>query len=401
MKKKSICSFILAFILVANSGISAYAVDTTTKITKKEAAVTTSTTQEQLSQQQTQMNMDIKTDSTNINQQNTTSPDSMGNMMTNFNFNAMSAQNFTLPEMSGFTSEADMQEKYDKMIAGFTNFGFGKQASLPQNSGYSQSIVQSFSDQFGTGLASDFKNYQLTFDPNTVFNEAAAKRNQLFGNLKNDKTYNLVQNNFNISGVMAKINSIHLDPNDVQTEVSSPDSLEMKIRGSIDSKYNDYSADFNFEKEDKKYDFQDQLTKVDMVKTKLGDQGDEWFKARNSTADLRRDGASMYMDKITDGESDFRGTTQALNKAAQGMAMFLGDDEQHAKNYTLNGLFNDISPQKMNEANDINQANKNLQTIKELSKYNKMYKSMSDQLPDQITRQNKDHLNDYGGGQHY
>lgn len=399
MKKKSICSFILAFILVANSGISAYAVDTTTKITKKEAAVTTSKTQEQLSQQQTQMNLDIKTDSTNINQQNTTSPDSMGNMMTNFN--AMSAQNFTLPEMSGFTSEADMQEKYDKMIAGFTNFGFGKQASLPQNSGYSQSIVQSFSDQFGTGLASDFKNYQLTFDPNTVFSEAAAKRNQLFGNLKNDKTYNLVQSNFNISGVMAKINSIHLDPNDVQTEVSSPDSLEMKIRGSIDSKYNDYSADFNFEKENKKYDFQDQLTKVDMVKTKLGDQGDEWFKARNSTADLRRDGASMYMDKITDGESDFRGTTQALNKAAQGMAMFLGDDEQHAKNYTLNGLFNDISPQKMNEANDINQANKNLQTIKELSKNNKMFKSMSDQLPDQITRQNKEHLNDYGGGQHY
>ena len=399
MKKKSICSFILAFILVANSGISAYAVDTTTKITKKEAAVTTSKTQEQLSQQQTQMNLDIKTDSTNINQQNTTSPDSMGNMMTNFN--AMSAQNFTLPEMSGFTSEADMQEKYDKMIAGFTNFGFGKQASLPQNSGYSQSIVQSFSDQFGTGLASDFKNYQLTFDPNTVFSEAAAKRNQLYGKLKNDKTYNLVQSNFNIREKKKKINSIHLDPNDVQTEVSSPDSLEMKIRGSIDSKYNDYSADFNFEKENKKYDFQDQLTKVDMVKTKLGDQGDEWFKARNSTADLRRDGASMYMDKITDGESDFRGTTQALNKAAQGMAMFLGDDEQHAKNYTLNGLFNDISPQKMNEANDINQANKNLQTIKELSKNNKMFKSMSDQLPDQITRQNKEHLNDYGGGQHY
>lgn len=406
MKKKSICSFILAITLIANCGISAYAADTTTQTTKKEVAVTTSTTQKQVQQQQTQMNMDIKTDSTDINQQYSASPNSMGNTMASFNFNAMSAQNFTLPEMSGFTSEADMQEKYDKMIAGFTNFGFGKQASLSQNSGYSQSIVQSFSDQFGTGLASDFKNCQLTFDPNTVFNEAATKRNQLFGNLKNDKTYNLVQSNFNISGVMAKINSVHLDPNDVKTEVSSPDSLEWKIRGAMDSKYNDYSDEFKYEKEDKKYDFQDQLTKVDMVKTRLSDQGDEWFRARNSTADLRRDGASMYMDKITDGESDFRGTTQALNKTAQNMASALGDDDEHAKRYTVDSLFGDLSVNKMTDATEMAQANKKINAIKELAKNSPMAKSIEEQLPDKITRQNKDkwlqgETGPKGGGGHY
>lgn len=396
MKKKSICSFILAITLIANCGISAYAADTTTQTTKKEVAVTTSTTQKQVQQQQPQMNMDIKTDSTDINQQYSASPNSMGNTMASFNFNAMSAQNFTLPEMSGFTSEADMQEKYDKMIAGFTNFGFGKQASLPQNSGYSQSIVQSFSDQFGTGLASDFKTCQLTFDPNTVFNEAATKRNQLFGNLKNDKTYNLVQSNFNISGVMAKINSVQLNPNDVKTELSSPDSLEWKIRGSMDSKYNDYSYDFKSEKEDSKYGFENQLTKVDIVKTKLSDQGNDWFRARNSTADLRQSGVSIYTDKISDGEADFRGTTQSLNKTAQSMASALGDDDEHAKQYTMNKLFGDISPQKISEGTELAQTNEAIRRLKEeansvhgfLDSITKpATDGLDDMLPDRVTRQ--------------
>lgn len=194
-----------------------------------------------------------------------------------FDYDEFNSQKFQLPDMSELVSAADLREQYVSMLSDFSSFGFGQKMAAPDNSGYSMNVIASFQDSFGKGLVTDFSEYEFTFDPSDIFNNASATRDQLFVNAYNSSDYQIVSNNLNVTAAMNKINAYSIDPSQINTSMRSIDTLKNSINSYYTIDQDKNKGEYNSLKEIDKSDFFEKELQVQNIKTALEEQTDGWF----------------------------------------------------------------------------------------------------------------------------
>jgi hypothetical protein len=155
-----------------------------------------------------------------------------------FDYSEFTSQKFSLPDMTNISSAADMKEEYAEMIAGLSMYGFGQQATLPDNSGYALNAIGSFKDAFGNGLKSEFTPYtEFTFDNKAVFEEFSTNRDTLFSSARNSTGYYEISQMMNISDAW---DSFSYNKWKIGSDNISPELLDF---GSLEAKVHTYADD--------------------------------------------------------------------------------------------------------------------------------------------------------------
>lgn len=171
-----------------------------------------------------------------------------------FDYSEFTSQKFSLPDMTNISSAADMKEEYAEMIAGLSMYGFGQQATLPDNSGYALNAIGSFKDAFGNGLKSEFTPYtEFTFDNKAVFEEFSTNRDTLFSSARNSTGYNEISQMMNISDAWDSFsyNKWKIGSDNISPELLDFGSLEAKVHTYADDEIGSFKNDFDGQKGEK------------------------------------------------------------------------------------------------------------------------------------------------------
>ena len=198
-----------------------------------------------------------------------------------FNYSDFTSQKFSLPDMSTISSEADMKEQYAEMVSGLSKYGFGQQAVLPDNSGYTLNAIGSFKEAFGDGLKSGFTPYtEFTFDNQAVFADFNANRDALFSSAKMSTGYNEISQMMNISGAWSSFSDCKnkIDPDSIDPGLLGFNTLKNTVDSYAISGIDELKNGFTGSETLTVSNFETRKQEVEDMKTEMKKTADDEFQ---------------------------------------------------------------------------------------------------------------------------